>query len=447
MFRRLAPAKRGVFLHRRLVELGSSRVRRLGGDRAGEIRLTRFLRNPHVSVHEMVASGLARTAARVAGLHVLAIQDTTTLQADASGCGSVLHPVIALDAASQALLGLVDAQVLHRRGGQREARKQRGFGAKQSARWLEGARKAAHLLEAGAARVTVIADRESDIYEMFALRPEGVDLLVRAGQDRRLADGGSLFARADGLARRGITSLDLPAAPGRKARTARLELGFARVTLACPVSRRQQAGGPAAVRASPLATPAQQDAGLPEHIELTLVVAREVDAPAGMAPAHWRLLTTHAVDDLADACSIIGFYRQRWTIEQLFRTMKSKGFDVEGLRIAEDEPHDKLAVAVLIAAITVLQLVHEREGAASRPISDAFESDDQDLLQRVSASLEGKTQRQKNPHPPKSLAFATWVMARLGGWTGYYGKPGPITIFNGLKHYQAIKQGSALQNV
>ena len=35
-------------------------------------------------------------------------------------------------------------------------------------------------------------------------------------------------------------------------------------------------------------------------------------------------------------------------------------------------------------------------------------------------TLEGATERQKNPHPPDSLAFAAWVGARLGGQAGAY---------------------------
>jgi hypothetical protein len=53
-------------------------------------------------------------------------------------------------------------------------------------------------------------------------------------------------------------------------------------------------------------------------------------------------------------------------------------------------------------------------------------------LEAVSASLEGKTARQKNPHAKGSLAFAAGVFARLGGWTGYYGKPGPVVMLHGL---------------
>jgi hypothetical protein len=67
--------------------------------------------------------------------------------------------------------------------------------------------------------------------------------------------------------------------------------------------------------------------------------------------------------------------------------------------------------------------------------------------ERVCQSLEGKTQKQKNPHSKGSLAYATWVFARLGGWTGYYGKPGPIVMLRGLTQFHAIKHGWSLRNV
>lgn len=415
----------------RLVAGGPARVRRLGGDRAGEIRITRFLRNPAVTVAEMVASAARRTASGVVGRHILAIQDTTAVRSAGEGCGTALHPTIAVEAVSGTLLGLVHAVFLHLDGGAAARRKQRPFADKQSRRWLDGTERAADLLAAGAARVTVIADREGDIYEEFACRPRGVEVLVRACQDRALAGGGRLFAMADGLPEAGRMSLDLPAAPGRKARTATLALRFCEVEIARPQSR-------------PLAA---ERAALPRSTRLTLVDAREIDPPPGAPAAHWRLLTSHAVRDIADARRIVGFYRQRWTIEQLFRTLKTKGFDIEALRIAADEPFEKLVAAALIAAITVLQLVHERDGVGKRSLKDAFDPDERPVIETLSASLEGKTERQKNPHPKGSLAFAAWVFARLGGWTGYYGKPGPVVIFNGLTRYHAIKHGWDLRNV
>ena len=89
----------------------------------------------------------------------------------------------------------------------------------------------------------------------------------------------------------------------------------------------------------------------------------------------------------------------------------------------------------------------EREGQAQRPLSDVFDSDDQPALERVCQTLEGQTAKQTNPHPRGSLAYAAWVFARLGGWTGYYGKPGPIVMIRGLTQFHAIKHGWRLRNV
>ena len=176
---------------------------------------------------------------------------------------------------------------------------------------------------------------------------------------------------------------------------------------------------------------------------MNLVEAREIDPPERVAPAHWRLLTSHEVDRFATARWIIGLYRWRWVIEELFRTLKTKGFDIEGVAIAEG-PFEKLAAAALIAAVAVLALVRDRDGRGRRPLDDVFESDEQAALEAVSARLEGNTVKQKNPHPKGTLAFAAWVCARLGGWTGYYGKPGPVVMLKGLHHFRAMQHGWTL---
>src|SRR4029450_6910508 len=100
------------------------RVRRVGRDRAGEIRITRFLRNRRVTPEEMVTTARLRTAGLVRGRHVLAIQDTTSLRDDGKLDSLSLHAMIAVDAGDGALLGLVDAVFLNRVGG----KKRRGAG-------------------------------------------------------------------------------------------------------------------------------------------------------------------------------------------------------------------------------------------------------------------------------------------------------------------------------
>jgi len=181
-------------------------------------------------------------------------------------------------------------------------------------------------------------------------------------------------------------------------------------------------------------------------LTLHAVDVREVDPPAG-EKIHWRLLTTYEIADAKAAFGIADLYRRRWAIEQLFRTMKTQGFDVEGLRIENETPLCNRTMAALIAAVTVQQLVHARDGDEKagplRPVIDVFDEEDIPLLEALCAKLEGKTERQKNPHPKGSLAYASWVCARLGGWTGYYGKPGPVVMLNGWFQFQAAKRGVA----
>ena len=160
------------------------------------MRITRFLRNPKVSETEMLSTAAARTAAQVAGRHILAIQDTTSIRDRGDGASIALHPTIAVDAVDGSLIGLVHGEFLARHGGKKATRRERPFADKESRRWLSAAEAAARLCgDGGAALVTVIADREGDIYEEFALKPAGVELLIRAGQDRLLADGSRLFDR------------------------------------------------------------------------------------------------------------------------------------------------------------------------------------------------------------------------------------------------------------
>lgn len=406
-------------------------VSRLGGDRAGEMRLRRFLENAAVDVAQMVCSAAMRTGQAALGRHVLAIQDTTVARSDRGGGGGLhLHAMIAVDADDGALLGLVEARYLERSAGKRAQRKALAYADKESARWQQAAQAAA-VVCGGAARVTVIADRESDIYEAFALAPEGVELLVRAAQDRALEDGGRLFSTLDALPEAGRQTLELSARADRPRRTAELAVRLARVDLHRPNNR-----------------PAGTDA--PPSVRVNVIDVREAAPPADAAPLHWRLITTCPVKTAKDAFAVVDLYRRRWAIEQLFRALKTQGFDIEALRQAQDLPRQKLVTLLLIAAVIVQQMVHAREpvpGQPPRPALDAFDPDDIVLLETCCADLEGKTQRQKNPHPKGSLPYASWVCARLGGWTGYYGKPGPIILLRGWTQFQDIKRGWTLANI
>ena len=433
-------------LHEALVACPGPRIRRLGGNRSGEIRFRRFLHNSAVTASEMSRHAGGLTAGRVAGRHVVAVQDTSELAlnprrgrerygpvAKGRAAGLLLHPVLAVEAGTGALLGLVSMRVWNRAQGKLAPRRERATADKESQRWIEGTAEAGMVL-GEAASITMVADRESDVYELFAARPANVDLIVRAGQNRRVAtlpdEPDLLFAFIDGQPEQGRFVTAIPAAPGRAARDASLAIRYASVMLRRPLHG--------------------ADPALPKTLAVMLVDVREVTIPEdGSKPLQWRLLTTHAVASMADARRIIDLYRSRWTIEEYFRTLKTAAFDIEAAEIGDPHAMINLVAAAAIAAVTIKQLVQARDGGTDQILNDAFEADDQPILEAVCATLEGKTERQKNPHPKGSLAFAAWVIARLGGWTGYYGKPGPKVMGIGLQDFRAIKYGASLrlQNV
>ena len=62
----------------------------------------------------------------------------------------------------------------------------------------------------------------------------------------------------------------------------------------------------------------------------------------------------------------------------------------------------------------------------------------------IGGALEGKTMRQKNPHPRGSLSWLAWITARLGGWNAYYKPPGPKTMADGWRRLAAMLDGYAI---
>jgi hypothetical protein len=144
---------------------------------------------------------------------------------------------------------------------------------------------------------------------------------------------------------------------------------------------------------------------LAKTIDLWVGDVREVDPPKGVEAIHWRLLTTHTVATLAHARQIVTWYRMRWIIEQVFRSLKSHGLRIGDSQMTEVGGFTKLAVVALIAAVRAMQLVLARDGGSGQPISDAVDAPDMPALRELNANLEGRTAKLKNPHEENLLAW------------------------------------------
>jgi hypothetical protein len=476
----MAQPQLGRFGDRRLASVGDSLLaamqkqrtmclHALAENRSQARQFHRFLDNEAVSTREMLVQAGRRTAERAAGRHVLAITDTSELNyathtgrkrgfgtvGNGEDLGVLLHPVIAVDAEQGGLIGLVGAEVINRAESQSplaatkkaclkrrlgaETLKRRPADEKESRRWLAGAETAGAVL-ADAAMITMVEDREGDIYDQFARacpceggRPDNVHLLVRAARSRMLEDNDRLFERCAAWSAVTQHTIRVPAKHGkvpRAERTAVVAVRYGEVT----VKR-----------------PRRADDELPETLSLRVVDVREVDPPADPDQrVHWCLLTTHAVGSTAEAMRIVAWYRLRWIIEQVFRTMKTDGVDVETSQITTPGSLLKLVTVALLAAIRVMQLVIGRDGSTGQELMDVADPIEVPALQAISTSLEGPTEKLKNPFDPASLAWYAWVAARLGGWSGYtskgYKPPGPKTMARGLKRLDAMVQGWMLAN-
>ncbi len=317
----------GARLFERVVETGSLVLRRLGGDRNGEASIGSFLGSPHVTPAEIVDAAARRTVVACRGRRIVAAQDTTEINfsgrhgkrrglgpaGDGKTPGFFAHAMVAIDADDEAVLGVVHAHIWTRPMQATAARRSRPIEDKESIRWINATAAAGDLL-ADAAQVIVVGDREFDIYSQFVRVPAGVDLIVRAAQNRKLADADDcLFSAPSDWREFGTMDIRVPPSPGKAKRDARVTVKAGRVSIAKPRN-----GGAASDPAS---------------VTLTYVEVAEIDPPKGEEPIIWRLLTTLPVvgepDEFATACDIVRLYRLRWRIEQVFRGMKSDGLCLE----------------------------------------------------------------------------------------------------------------------
>ena len=435
----------GQDLHAAMVEHQSVCLRRLGQGRSQEVRYGRVLRNKRVTVQKLIEGACQGIGERSAQRHVLLIQDTSELNYQAhaqrvKGLGTVgngvdigmfIHPVLAVDAQDGACLGLAHLHLWQRTRKKAANYRQLPIQDKESVRWIESIEQARQRL-GQAGQMTVVADRESDIYEMWERLPDArTHLLVRACRDRAVehTGDGTLFQWLQGQPEQGRYELRLQAVAGRRsAHSALMQVRFSPVRIKRPRHGAHKQGAPSVAL---WAIEVKEDA--------STVVGKQ-------APIHWRLLTTHAIGDMADALRCVHWYCQRWHIEQTFRTLKLQGLDVESSLLEQAPRLEKLTVLAMSAAVQTMQLTLARQGKSQRPATDCFAAHEHALLGQVGQSLEGKTLKQKNPHAPCSLAWAAWIVARLGGWKGYASErpPGPITMLHGLQALANIRRGWAL---
>ncbi len=350
-------ARVGGLFFKRLFEKLTVCIKSLDGARATELVFSRFLGNENVKP-EIVSAELSKKTneACLGKSHVLCMQDTVQLTyptqaekkekfgptGDSDTKVLFVHPGIIVDAFNHNVLGTSGVITWSRAESTQEKKKSRPIEEKESIRWIDTALSATQAMT-NAKMITVIGDRESDIFEIFERIPNSrTHLIVRASHDRVLESKEKISELLAHTAVTGTHIVELPAITGkRKARAAILAIKYTPLTLC-------NSGG--------------------STVTVFCVNVMEIyPVPSGASPISWVLLTTHAITSLKSAIQILIWYTWRWIIEQIFRTqifrtMKNKGLKIEDSQIEDPKKLQVLAILGVATAIKIMALVESRDG-------------------------------------------------------------------------------------
>jgi hypothetical protein len=366
--------------------------------------------------------------------HVLLLDDTTEVsfnhRAEIKGLGMLkrerhqgflLHSSLAVDAASDEVLGLAGQTIRHRRRVKREhANRRLKREDRESRLWGDVIDQVGPPPDG--VRFTHVCDRGADNFEVLChFVQQGCDFVVRAAQLTRIVEVAgatvSLQEALDAAPLLGTYQLDVPASAKQQARTALIEVRAVKVTLPRPRNTT------AYVRQSGI-----------RSITMYAVEAREVKPrngwPAKQEPLHWVLLTSHESTSFKQAWDVIAMYERRWTIEEFHKGLKT-GCNLEGRQYTTAHSLETVTAILSVAAVRLLQI---------------------------------KTLAKRDPeHPAESLVPKTWLsalshlrdkpittirqflreLAGLGGFLGRKcdGEPGWITLWRGFDKLSLILRG------
>ena len=426
-------------------------LNQLAHDRSDLVGFSRFLNNDKITTGKLIDSAIKRCGKLVDERHVLVLNDTTDFNfrdhrnylnmadehlgpmSNEGDMGFYLHPGLVIDAEDGMGLGFSYIKIWNRVQGETHGRKDRSYNqqpleVKESYRWIECGMESKKNLPT-AKHLTIIGDRESDIYQEFVLLPdERTDLIIRSCQNRKIYESDvNLYEALGQMPSYGDYNLKVRGIKNgkREARNTVMEVRYKKVRIQKPGN--------------------VKDKTLPAYVELYAVEANEKAAHISgkEKPICWRLLTTYPIDKIEDALKIIQWYARRWQIELLFGTLKSKGLNFEASELESGGGLKNLCVIALQVALKINQLSQGRDNEKEQSVALCFTAKQVIILKALLGRYQGKTEKQKNNYKEGTLAWAAWIIARMGGWKGYSSesKPGNKTMRIGLMQLENIAIG------
>jgi hypothetical protein len=166
--------------------------------------------------------------------------------------------------------------------------------------------------------------------------------------------------------------------------------------------------------------------GKDRYLEVTCIVAREIDPPAGVEAVEWRLLTNREASTPESVIELIDWYRARWEIEMFFNVLKN-GCKVEAMQLKAIERIERALVLYAVVAWRVAFLMRLGRSCPDLDATIFFHPDE----------IQGAYLLSKTPLPKAAprLQEVVRVVSKLGGFLGRKsdGDPGVKAIWLGLQ--------------
>ena len=450
------PEYKGLFPDKRLEKRASliagcllsgktASVHRATRDEAELKGFYRFLENEGVTEDVLIKALVNRCCKNVVQRDIIVIQDSSSfglnhnagnIKPDSGvgfvgnkkGVGFLSHCSLVIDANSEAMLGFSDVQLWHRTkdkaNNTTKAYKKQGIEEKESYKWIKAGEQSKELL-GSAKSITIIEDREGDIYEQFCKIPDQkTQLLIRNRDNRRLDDGTRLHETLKQATPLGEYEIMIygDIRKEKVKRVATVEVKAIAVTIQKPASVKNK--------------------DLPDQLTLHVVEIQEKNSTR-KDKICWRILTTHVIETYEQAVAIVDKYKLRWYIEQLFRLLKKQGFQIEDTQLETGWAIRKLLVLLLNTVLRLMQLYLAYDEEESQPIEEVFDEEEIKCLQTILDKQIKETSKTTNLFNPQRLSWASWIIARLGGWKGNnkQRKAGPVIIKRGLEKFEMIYAG------
>ncbi len=417
---------------------------------AGTKAVYRFCENGHVSYEALMQPHLQATREQCRQVpRVLLIQDTTEVDyqhhpktkglgpiGNGSHQGFLLQSVLALDAASQEVMGVAHQEPFLRQPAPKgETARQVQQRARESQVW-ERAVQSIGTPPEGVQWIHV-GDRYSDMFDFLTLcQQQQTQFVVRASHDRRIdllvePEGQAvkrhphrkkaeqpegyahLWETVEAWPPQAEQPMPIAAEHERKARTARLALSWGRLRLIAPNHQEQ--------KRAPLS--------------IWVIHVWEREAPAGVIPLEWVLLTSVPTTSVEQAWECVGWYRLRWTVEDYHQGLKT-GCRLEQRQVQSYEGLRRLLGFIAPVAVRLLQL---RWHARQSPEQPAVQVLPRILVQLVALKRGGSVEEMTIEQCWKKIA-------QLGGYLGRKGDgpPGWKTLWHGWLHLQDLWEGAQL---